>query len=174
MEDLELRLLKEKDEQAYLNFIEEFIKAGEKVIPANAFSNGLTFLKWLNKTRNISKGSNLPAGWVPSTVYFLFRKGEDKIIGAIDIRHKLNGHLLKAGGNIGYGIASSERRKGYACELLKMALKICKEMRMKKVLITCNHDNVGSYRTIIKNGGILEGEFTNDEGIVKKRFWIYL
>ena len=37
-----------------------------------------------------------------------------------------------------------------------------------------NKDNIGSARSIIKNGGVLENEFINDEGVVEQRYWIDL
>lgn len=93
----------------------------------------------------------------------------------IDIRHRLNEFLLNFGGNIGYSVRKSERRKGYATEMLKLALKKCIELNIKKVLITCNKDNIGSAKTIISNGGILENEiFDPDDNKMTQRYWITL
>lgn len=39
-----------------------------------------------------------------------------------DIRHYLNENLLKEGGYIGDGIRPSELRKGYAAEMIRLAL----------------------------------------------------
>lgn len=170
--ETEFRLLNEKDEKAYETFIREFLDARERIIPANSFCHNLTFSDWLQKTRDIAKGQNLPANWVPSTLYFLLRKSDGKILGAIDIRHTLNDFLQNFGGNIGYGIAPSERRQGYADYMLKQALQICKDMGMEKILITCDAENVGSQKVIEKNGGIFENELVNPKGEKKKRFWI--
>lgn len=173
-EELYLRRLDEGDEQKHRDFVAEFIKANEDFIPVNAFNVDMNFSSWLKKTRDISLGKNLPNGWVPSTVYFLFHKGSNKIIGAIDIRHELNDHLLQFGGNIGYGVVPSERRKGYAKRMLAMGLDICKEMGLDKVIITCNKENIGSAKTILGNGGILENEVVDDKGRTRKRHWIKL
>ena len=98
----------------------------------------------------------------------------DRLLGAVNIRHYLNDSLLKEGGHIGDGIRPSERRKGYATEMIRMALTECKKLGIEKVLMTCDKDNIGSARSIIKNGGILENEFVNSEGNIEQRYWISL
>lgn len=169
-----LRCLTENDEKAYKFFVKEFTDAGERIIPSAVESDGLSFAEWLERTGKIVKGIDLPKGWVPATTYFFFNEDESKILGAIDIRHRLNEHLLSVGGNIGYGVAPSERRKGYASTMLKEALEICKEMGMNKVLITCNKENIASAKTIIKNGGVLENEVKDEKGNLRQRHWIAL
>lgn len=120
------------------------------------------------------RGIGVTQNRVPASVLFLFRQGDKKILGAVNIRYELNDFLLKYSGNIGYGIAPSKRRKGYASIMLSMTLDICRDLKLEKVLISCNKDNIGSARTIQKNGGILENEFTDDKGIVRQRYWIKL
>jgi predicted acetyltransferase len=73
---------------------------------------------------------------------------------------------------IGYGIRPSERRKGYAKTMLEMALKLCRNMGMDRVLVTCNRDNAASAKTIIANDGIFENELVEDNGNIVKRYWI--
>lgn len=77
------------------------------------------------------------------------------------------------GGDIGYGIRPSERRKGYASNMLSLALKKCKSIGLSKVLITCSKDNFGSAKTIINNGGVLDSEDI-DNSEVFQRYWITL
>jgi predicted acetyltransferase len=38
-------------------------------------------------------------------------------------------------------------------------------------LITCDKNNIGSAKTIIKNGGVLENEVMED-GEITQRYWI--
>lgn len=89
------------------------------------------------------------------------------------IRHRLNEHLLRIGGHIGYGIRPSERNKGYATMQLALALDKAKEMGLTRVLLTCDKYNIGSAKTIINNGGILDSEDIID-GIEIQRYWIEL
>ncbi len=111
---------------------------------------------------------------VPATTYFALDLDRNIFVGAINIRHYLNEGLLKDGGHIGDGIRPSERRKGYATEMIKQALPICKKLGIDKVLMVCYKDNIGSQKSIIKNGGILENEIPSDNGKIDQRYWIYL
>ena len=173
MEDIEFRRLTILDEKAYHQYIDEFLKANERIIPTAIYDPDLSFSEWLERSHNIEKGKTLPEKWVPATSYFLLRKSDGKILGALDLRHELNDHLLKYGGHIGYGVAPSERQKGYASYMLSAALPICKSLGITNVLITCNKENLGSARTIQKNGGVLENEVTYD-GVTRQRYWINL
>ena len=109
---------------------------------------------------------------VPDSVFFLLDEDRDRLLGAVNIRHYLNESLLKEGGHIGDGIRPSERRKGYATEMIRLALIECKKMGIDKVLMTCDKDNIGSARSIVKNGGVLENEFVNSDGDAEQRYWI--
>ncbi len=155
------------------NLIIEFEENGEKLIPLAMKGHANTFEEFLIEAYKNSKGIDLPDGIVPSDIYFLVDDNSKYLIGAIDIRHYLNEYLLKYGGNIGYGIRSSERKKGYATEMLHLALEECKNKGLSKVLITCFKSNVASANTIIKNGGILENEIA-EGGNIKQRYWIQL
>ena len=113
-------------------------------------------------------------GMVPDSVFFLLDEDRNRLLGAVTIRHYLNEFLLREGGHIGDGIRPSERRKGYATEMIRLALIECKKFGMNKVLITCDRDNIGSAKSIINNGGILENEFVNSDGEIEQRYWITL
>lgn len=111
-------------------------------------------------------------GKVPDSVFFLLDEDRNKLLGAVNIRHYLNEALLKEGGHIGDGIRPSERRKGYATEMIRLALIECRKLGIDRVLMTCEKDNIGSAKSILKNGGVLENEFVNSEGCVEQRYWI--
>jgi len=99
---------------------------------------------------------------------------DTNFLGHISIRPNLNEHLMKRGGHIGYGVAKSERRKGYGTLMLKMTLMtIIKKMELGRVLITCSDKNIGSIKIIETNGGILENKIHID-GLeeLQHRYWI--
>lgn len=70
----------------------------------------------------------------------------------------------------------SERQKGYASEMLRLILPVCREFGESKVLLTCDKKNVASRKTIVKNGGVFEKEITDTAGLSKsgmiQRYWI--
>ena len=91
----------------------------------------------------------------------------------IDIRHRLNEYLLQFGGNIGYSVRPSQRRKGYATEMLALGLEECRKLGLDRALVTCDKTNIGSAKTIQKNGGVLENEVLEGDRITQ-RYWIAL
>ena len=86
----------------------------------------------------------------------------------------LNKRLLKTYGHIGYGVRPSDRRKGYATQMLAAALVICRGMGLERVLVSCDKKNIGSAKTIIKNGGQLTNEFVDIDGSTVQQYWIAL
>jgi len=112
-------------------------------------------------------------GLVPDSTFFCLDIDRNIFVGAANIRHYLNEGLLATGGHIGDGIRPSERRKGYASAMLKLALEECKNLGIYRVLITCDKYNEGSRKQILNNGGVLENE-VQDEGSITQRYWIDL
>ena len=113
----------------------------------------------------------IPQGFVPDSTFFLLDEERNRLLGAVNIRHYLNEHLLNYGGHIGDGIRPSERRKGYATKMIALALEECKKLGINRVLLCCNSDNIGSKKSIINNGGVLENIVVED-GKPLERYWI--
>ena len=113
-------------------------------------------------------------GRVPDSTYFCLDLDENIFVGAVNIRHYLNESLLFTGGHIGDGIRPSRRRKGYATAMIRLALEKCRELGIHRVLMTCDRDNIGSAKSILHNGGVLENEVLNEEGQWEQRYWIDL
>ncbi|WP_414632447.1 GNAT family N-acetyltransferase [Clostridium sp. UBA3061] len=157
-------------EKEYIDYITEWEATEEKIVPNAAKRDSMSFKELVNKWEEYESERMYEKGLVPSSMYFLI-DNHNKIYGAIDIRHELNDYLLQYGGHIGYGIRPSQRRKGYASQMLTLALPIAKELGINKVLITCDKNNVGSAKTIMNNGGILENEVINGNEVTQK-YWI--
>ncbi|HMS91557.1 MAG TPA: GNAT family N-acetyltransferase [Candidatus Absconditabacterales bacterium] len=168
---MKLEFPAKKHEQQYFEMIQEFLDNKETIIPMSMeLKEGKTYDDFLERMNDNKKGINLKPGRVRSELYFLIDENE-KIIGAEAIRYELNDELRFDAGNIGYGIRPSERKKGYATIGLTLALQKCKEAGLDKVLLTCKKENIGSAKTIIKNGGIWDSEYIH-EGHTKERYWI--
>jgi predicted acetyltransferase len=136
------------------------------------YEEGMSFARYLEVLAEQERGEHLTAHQVPST--FLFAFAGPSIVGRVSIRHTLNPYLERFGGHIGYVVVPEYRRQGYATEMLRQALQIAGEtLGLARVLVTCDDDNIGSIRTIEKNGGVLENLVTGPEGHQpKRRYWI--
>lgn len=154
-------------------YVLEHFENKEKVIHGDGgLDSATSYYDWLENINNNLCESTVEKGKVPSTTYFAIRKSDNRILGTIDIRHRLNEYLKQRGGHIGYGIRPTERRKGYATKMLSLAIDECKKLGINKILLTCDKENVASRSTILKNAGILENEVTESNGNVFQRFWI--
>jgi len=173
MTNLKLVIPTDKYRKEWYSIIEEIENENEKMTPFALKGEANDYDEYLKNSKENSEGSNLLVGRVPADIFFLVQNGDNRILGAIDIRYALNDYLYNYGGNIGYGIRPTERRKGYAIEMLKLATDICREKGMNKVLITCKKSNIGSSKTMIKNGGILENEVIENDELLQ-RYWIIL
>ena len=140
------------------------------------YTEGMSFRRYLEVLAEQEQGINLPsAQHVPET--FLFAFAGSRIVGRTSIRHSLNESLERLGGHIGYVVVPEFRRRGYATEILRLSLQIARGKcdGVHRVLVTCDDDNVGSIRTIEKNGGVLEN-VVSGQGMdkPKRRYWIDL
>ena len=163
-----------------LSYADEIIKYKEESLAESPIINGSAGLDrlssiedWLEELNKRSCEDTVPEGLVPSSTYLGIREKDNYIIGMIDIRHYLNEYLTQVGGNIGYSVRKTERNKGYAKQMLKLALEKCKELKIKKVLITCDEDNIASEKVILSANAKFE-DIRNVDGENKKRFWIDL
>lgn len=151
----------------------EFLDCGDSLAGTGPLRRLENPQDWILYSANQKDPLTVSEGRVPATQYMLIRDEDQKIVGMIDIRHCFNEYLERYGGHIGYSVAPSERRKGYATQMLKMALQECKKLGLNKVLITCVSGNEGSKRTILNNGGVYESTvYDPEEGVYFERYWI--
>lgn len=137
----------------------------------NGFINSLycenieTLQLTLERNHQMAAGIDLPEGYVPQTLYWLYVN--DVPVGYGKLRHYLNANLLEQGGHIGYVIRPSERGKGYGKLILQELLNKAREKQIPEVLLTCETDNIVSRRIIESTRGRLS-DIT--KGIYK--YWI--
>ena len=141
---LRLILPSKKYMKEFTYYIEELYK--KKEISKKEFNDKIernkniaTFLKRLKDNRN---GINLEKGKITHTMYWLV--DGKKFIGVLRLNKKLNKKLRIRGGNIGYAIRPSERKKGYGIEILRLGLLKAKAQGFKKIRIDCRENNIAS------------------------------
>jgi Predicted acetyltransferase len=157
--------------EEYLDFYQEWIDSGENMVPWVISKDPSNFEEMVQFLLDNEKDENLPENRVPDSTYWLVDH-QNKVIGAVNIRHRLSEKLLQCGGHIGYGIRPSERRRGHAAMLLKLALEKTKSLGIERVLVVCDERNTASARTILRNGGSQDVSFIEEDGNVVLRFWI--
>lgn len=151
----------------------EFLEAGGSMDGTGSLRRTEDPAAWIQHCEDCKDPDKVPQGLVTATQYLYVREEDRKIVGMIQIRHYFNDYLEKFGGHIGYSVAPSERRKGYASRMLRDVLPECRKLGLDRVLVTCDHDNEGSRKTILNNGGVYDGTvFEPDEKVHLERYWI--
>jgi len=158
--------------QQVLEYKNEFIKNGDDLAGTSYLRNYDDYGEWMNFVLDNEKESTKHSQ-VTASVFLAVRDEDNKLVGIINIRHELNDYLFNFGGHIGYSVRKDERRKGYAKEMLKMALQECRKLGMKRALLTCDAENIASSKTIKYCGGMLENE-VHEDGELIQRYWIEL
>ncbi|NUT37496.1 MAG: GNAT family N-acetyltransferase [Hamadaea sp.] len=110
-------------------------------------------------------------GRVHATYWWIVEDGV--VLGAISLRHRLNDDLREVGGHIGYGVRPSARGRGVAAWALAQVLDRARERGLERVMISCQESNIGSARTIERNGGVLQDVADTWLGRTR-RYWVDL
>lgn len=163
-----------KHKEQAIEYINEFRKNNSSINGVGGLDRYLNnYEEWLIKLEN-DKNRIPDENKVPAETFFLIRENDNRIIGMINIRLVLNERLKKSSGNIGYSIRPSERRKGYNKINLYLGLLECKKHGLKKVMLDCDKDNLGSAKTIQALCGKLEKEYYDNKmyNCMVQVYWI--
>lgn len=148
--------------------MDEWTRSNEKIIPWSIrkcdYHDFDTYIASLEVKEAHGK-------YVPDSTFFCLDTDRNIFVGAVNIRHYLNDHLIIGDGHVGVGIRPSERGKGFGTKMVALAHEECDKLGIKRVLMCCDKDNMASSKTIVKNGGVLENEIIED-GILVQRYWI--
>lgn len=143
---------------------------GFGLLPSDDVDSPAGFAAWVARLAEQSDpGKPLEPGRVHCTYRWIVEDG--RVLGGIALRHELNDFLLRVGGQIGYGIRPSARRRGLASWALGRMLAEARVLGLDRVLVTCEAGNVASAKTIEREGGVLEDVRNSELGTVR-RYWI--
>ena len=141
-----------------LAYRQEHFDHGENIINGSELLDKTEcYEEWLQSIKNNENTETVSSDWVVTDTFFAVDE-QDEIVGIIDLRHTLN-EFLKDFGNSGYSVRPSQRKKGYATQMLKLILEVAREAGLTELHLSVEKDNIPSIKTIIKNGGVYERSF---------------
>ena len=172
---LETPSLERKNE--IIDYINEFVEHKSDIHGTGSLDkilDGYTFEQALESCLNMQYEEYAKKyGRCPGKTFLLIRNNDNKIIGTINVRWNLTEEMKRFGGNIGYGIRPTERRKGYNKMNLYLGLIEAKKIGLDKVMLDCDVENLGSSKTMEALGGKLERtEIDPYDGILTSVYWI--
>lgn len=166
--NLKLVKLSAAYKEQLFEMLDEWYSTGEKIIPyAIRKTDYHNFDDYVSAIEEFGDGKEK----VPDSTFFCLDVERNIFVGAVNIRHYLNESLLLNGGHIGDGVRPSERRKGIATQMIALALGECKKLGIDQVLMVCDKENIGSAKSILKGGGVLENEVIVN-GVTEQRYWL--
>lgn len=163
---LTLRQLQIEDENSFRSAVKVFKTEAPEFEFAFQFEENKSFRSYLNKVEGWKYGMEnfVPASYLVAVV-------DNEIVGRVSIRHKLNDFLKQYGGHVGYAVIPSQRRKGYATEILRQSLSICADIGLEKIMISCDVGNVASRKVIERNGGVYQRDTELDDIKIQKHIY---
>ena len=171
---LERPSFERKDE--IIEYINEFVEYNSEINGTGSLDKiieGYTFEQALARClsmedENYAKKINR----CQSKTFLLIRENDNRIVGTINVRWNLTEAMKRFGGNIGYGIRPTERRKGYNKINLYLGMKEAQKLGLDRVMLDCDVNNLGSDRTLKALGGVLERtEVDPEDNILTNVYW---
>mgnify|MGYP004544858797 FL=1 len=160
MEQFYLELPSTDRKNEIIDYINEFVVYNSDINGSGSLDkilDGYTFEEALERCLNMkdevyAKKLNR----CQSKTFLLIRANDNKIVGMINVRWNLTEEMKQFGGNIGYGIRPTERRKGYNKINLYLGLIEAQKLGLDRVMLDCDVENLGSSKTMEALGGELE------------------
>lgn len=107
---------------------------------------------------------------IPTIYYEIVLHNTNTKVGEIDLRLKMNEKMYFYG-HVGYNIIEKYRGHNYSYHACRILFTIAKnKYHLNELILTCNPDNVASYKTLLKlNGELVEvAQVPRDHELYKK------
>ena len=125
--------------------------------------------EWANPSRVLMENG------ARGTVLLCIRKADNKMVGCMQVHHILNEQMRNITGHVGYSVRPSERRKGYATQMLEKAKDYLSAFGFSEICVSCLPENEASRRTILANGGeYIETVYLEADNVNLERYVIRL
>jgi len=111
------------------------------------------FPDYVQRLHDQALGKNLKEGHVPSKEFWII--DAEGYSGRIILGLAFFPAPNRVGHHVGYAVRPSRRRRGYATKALKSLLDEARELKIYKLMPSCDAANVASRKVIEKNGGVL-------------------
>jgi len=160
--------------ESYLEALEEFHAEGRYTYQDSQSlqANFEEFVEALNTERGYPHQPY--QDWVepvPETIVWLVK--DNKYIGTVDIRHRLNWHLEKWGGHIHFNVRPTMRGMGFGKKMLQKAMPIVNYLGLDKALITLAPENISGIKIVEAVGAEFEDETSaTDKFPAMRRYWL--
>ncbi len=172
--NLERPSFERKDE--IIEYINEFVEYNSEINGTGGLDKiieGYTFEQALERCLSMEDANYAKKiNRCQSKTFLLIRENDNRIVGTINVRWNLTEAMKRFGGNIGYGIRPTERRKGYNKINLYLGMQEAQKLGLDRVMLDCDVNNLGSDRTLKALGGVLERtEVDPEDNILTNVYW---
>ena len=172
--NLERPSFERKDE--IIEYINEFVEYNSEINGTGGLDKtieGYTFEQALERCLSMEDANYAKKiNRCQSKTFLLIRENDNRIVGTINVRWNLTEAMKQFGGNIGYGIRPTERRKGYNKINLYLGMQEAQKLGLDRVMLDCDVNNLGSDRTLKALGGVLERtEVDPEDNILTNVYW---
>lgn len=156
---LSYRLPNVSDKDALQEYLDEYFLIGEREVILAQDLLLEDCEEWIKLIENNATVGNEEFG---KSLLLLCHSGE-KLVGVLCVRYELSEDMAALYGHIGYSVRPLERNKGFATQMLKYGLDLCKDRGLKRAILGCHSTNQPSIAVISKCGGQLKFTSKEDE-----------
>ncbi len=146
-----------------------FLDAGEPCVGAAGLETAEDYEAW-----RVAAAGEAEAEAVKG-ITFIALDEAGEMVGAVRVRQSPEGEWETSGGQVAFSVRPDLRRRGYATELLGLALAYCREeLGLERARLCCRDDDAAAIRTIRHYKAALEDRAADSQGRLTRRYLVTL